>query len=476
MPIPGQTFTLPENGLGLSETAEARPLIAGCSSSGTVDTRTTVTQPQQVVDLFGQGPMPEAACRVLKTAGGPVDVIKLTAGVAGSNSAVVATLVGAATGTITLAGTPNDEYDAIVEITVTGTVGVGAFKFSLDGGTTYSSEYTIPSGGTFLIPNTGVTMTFVPGAGAVFFEDGDVHTFTCVAPHYNSTNVGTAVTALLADPGTFSFILWTGWETSGANAATLFAALDTHMTSFSNAFRYVRSIISSGNDTAANVVTAFAASTSNRISVMHGTCETVSGKPFEGWGEPALPTSVLLAARAAKAKLSEDPGRVASGALVGASNPSHDEFLTETLDQHKIGTVRTYIGQTGIFITNAWLKSQAGSDYRYWQHGRIMDVACAEVYAQQARFISAEPRTNSDGTIYELDARGFETDVDNGLNNKLRRPKNASGVAGHVSDLSYSIDRTIDLLSTQTIESNVAVRPLGYPKFIETTLGYSSEV
>lgn len=476
MPIPGQTFTLPENGLGLSAAAVTRPIVLGTSSAGTVNVRTSVTQPQQVIDSFGQGPMPEAACRILKTAGGPIDVCKLTGSVVGTTSAVTATPVGAGTGTITLGGAPNDMYDATIEITVTGTVATGAFRFSLDGGNTYSQEYTIPSGGTFLIPNTGITLTFVPGAGPTFFQDGDLHTWTSVAPHYNATDVSNAVTALLADPGEFAYMLFTGWETSAANAATMFAAIDTHLTSFENIYRYVRAIMSAGNDTEANVITAWAASASNRISVMHGTADVVSGKGFEGWGSPAMQTSTLLAARAAKALLSEDPGRVKSGALVGASNPSHDEYLNEQLDQHKIGTVRTYAKKEGLFITNAWLKSSAGSDYRYWQHGRVMDTACDEVYQKQLLFISSEPRTNSDGTVYELDARAFETDVENGLRNKLTRPNNASGRPGHASDLSYTLDRTVDLLATQTIESNFAVRPLGYPKQINTTLGFSNEV
>jgi hypothetical protein len=420
--------------------------------------------------------MPEAACRMLKTAGGPIDVIRTTGSVVGTTTAVTAVPIGTGTGTITLAGAPFDMYDAIVEITVTGTLGTGSFRFTLDGGNTYSQEYTIPTGATFIIPNTNITMTFVPGAGAVFFEDGDTHTFQSVAPQYAAADITSMFAALALDPGEFAFIIFTGWETSAANAATMFAAIATELTAFENAFRYVRAMMSAGNDTAANVATAFVGVTDNRMTAMHGTLDTISGKGFEGWTQPAMQTQVNAGARAAKAALSEDLGRVASGPLVGASNPSHDEFLTPTLDSHKIGTVRTYPKTSGIFITNAWLKSPTGSDYRYWQHGRVMDVACDEVYQQQQKFISAEPRTNPDGTIFENDARAWEEQVTNGLNNKLLRPKNASGTPGHVSELSYAIDRSIDLLTTQSIESNVAVRPLGYPKLINTTLGFSKTV
>ena len=422
--------------------------------------------------------MPEAACRILKTAGGPIDVMKLPGTTAGSAGAVTPVRVSTSTGTITVANAPYDKYEVIIEIMITGTLGAGTFRYSLDDGNSYSAEYVIPTGGVFDIPDTNIELTFVPGAGPIFFEDGDIHWFDCVAPHYDTTDVADMVTALLADPGEFAYIVFTGWETSAANAATLFAAIDTHMVSFANAFRHIRAIMSAGNDTEANVATSFAAlsSTNGRIAVMHGTVDLISGKPIEGWVKPAIQTSISLAARAARCLISEDPGRFASGALVGASNPSHDEALSPSLDQHRIGTVMTYPKTAGIFITNAWLKSAAGSDYRYWQHGRAMDVACDEVYQQQQWFIASEPRTNSDGTIFELDARAFEDKVIEGLRNKLVRPKNKSGKPGHVSDLSYTIDRTIDLLSTETIESNMAARPLGYPKVIETTLGFSKVV
>lgn len=476
MPIPGQTFTLPENGLGLSPPVISRPLIVGTSSTGTANVRTTVAQPQAVVDAFGQGPMPEGACVALQLAGGPIDVLKTAGTVAGAAGAVTPTYVSTATGTITVAGASFDTYEAIIEITVTGTVGTGAFRYSLDDGNTYSAELTIPAGGTFAIPNTNNTITFVPGGGPIFFEDGDLHEYNTTAPHYNAADLAAAMTALLADPGEFDLILFTGRDTSAAAGATAFATIDTHLTALANAFRYVRGIMDTGVDTVANVVTAFAAVSDNRISVCYGTVDQPSAKPYDGWGIPAQTVSNVLLARAAGTVISEDPGRVASGSLSGATNASHDEFLTGGLDNSKITTVRTYPKTAGLFITNGWLKSPTGSDYRYLQHGRVMDVTCAETYAQQQKMIASEPRTNADGTIFENDARAFETMVEAGLSAKLTQPRNASGKRGHVSEYSYAIDRTVDLLTTQTIVSDVAARPLGYPKFITTTVGFAKEV
>jgi len=62
------------------------------------------------------------------------------------------------------------------------------------------------------------------------------------------------------------------------------------------------------------------------------------------------------------------------------------------------------------------------------------------------------------------------------LNEQLLRPTNAEGVSGHVSALNYTIDRTNNVATTETLLSDVAIRPLGYAKFINTTLGYSLAV
>jgi hypothetical protein len=482
--IPSQSFIFPENGLGLGPQVVNRALILGVSSAGTANVRTTLSQPTAILDTFGEGAMPEAATRVLQIAGGPVDCIKTAATTAGAMSAVTKVAVGSSTGTITLAGAPYDAYNLIIEILQSGTLGAGTFRYSLDGRglaiddhKTWSEELTIPAGGAFIIPRTNVTATFVPGAGPAFFEDGDTHTALGTAPHYNLTDLANAMTAIKADPGDIVWILFTGQDVSAAAAATAFAAIASHLQDLENQHTYVRGIMDAGADTAANVAAAFAAVSDKRLTYCYGLVELPSSKAFTGWAAPSQLVTVALGQRVGRTLLSEDPGRVASGAITGATNPSHNEFVQRNLDSHKCTTVMTHPKRAGLFFTNAWLKSQIGSDYRYWQHGRIMDAACDVVYFQQGNFIASEPRTNADGTIFENDAKTWEEGmVTPALENVLTKPENRSGNAGHVSEFSYKIDRTVDLIGTETIESNFSVRPLGYPKTFVTTLGFAREV
>lgn len=479
MTIPGQTFTIPENGLGLSVPASTTPLVLGTASAGTLSTLYTITSKNMAVSTFGQGPLPEAVCKVLDDAGGPVLAMRLTGGVAASCGAVTPARVGASTGTVTVgAQVPYDAYEVIIEIVTTGTLGAGEFKYSLDDGRTYSENILIPAGpGTYAIPSTNITATFVPNAGPVFFQDGDTHSFDCVAPYYTTANLSTAQTALNAISATteWAFVLLTGQPASAADGATMFAAVETHAATMATAKRFVRWIMDAGKGVVADTQTAFAAVSDPRVCVCYGSADMNSGKPIAGWGTPMLPIAYAIAGRAAASLISTDLARVASGALNGIVAISHDEYALQNLDNYRLTTLRTWPGRAGFYVTNCRLKSDAGSDFAYWQHGRVIDTACTTTNGFQALFIGVGVRTNTDGTIDARDKARFETRGTDQLANVLTQPANAEGTRGHCSAFSYIIDDTNDLADTETLISEVSVRPLGYPKFITTTVGFDMQ-
>ena len=479
MPIPSQTITILDPGLGLVEPSSTTPLILGCSSSGTVDALYSFSTKSAAVTTLGEGPLVEAVCTALDVAGSPVLAMPLTVNAAGAAGAVTPTRVAASTGTITVGGNSNDSYEVQVKIAASSTgvtVGTGVFQYSLDDGRTFSEPINIPAGMTYTMPKTGLTLTFVVGGGPLAFEKGDLHEFDCSAPYYNTAGLASAVTALLANSTEWAFLVLTGTPASAADGATMFGALQTHMASFESQFRFVRAIMDAGDDTTANVITAFGGVSDDRICVAYGNCDMSSSKAFAGFGTPKRSVVNIIGARAAKALVSTDLARVASGALEGVIAVSHDEFLNEVLDVHRISTLRSWLGRAGFYITNARLKSNPGSDFIYWQYGRVMDLACKTTYLVQQNFISMGLRTTGTGTIDELDAARLETRGRDALNAALTAPSNAEGTRGHVSAVSYQIDRTNNVQVSQTVNSDVAVRPLGYSKFITTQIGFSVTV
>ena len=480
--IPGQTLSILDPGLGLVELSDNAFVFLGVSQKGSTSEVKSFSKPQQVEAEYGDGPLTQAMCHALLVAGGPVFGCRLSGTVAGTSTSVTKTAVGSSTGTVTLAGAPYDRYQAILTIVATGTLGTATFKYSLDNGRTESEVITVPSGGTYVVPNTNITLTFTPGAGAVFFEAGDVHTWSSTAPHYSSTELAAGVTAinayLSATTGfAFDAIILLGRNATGAGAATLFGALATHMTAFETAYQYMGAIMDGGSgDSTTNAKSAFASVTSSRVAIGYGDAIVASGKPFQGYSAPLMPAIVSMAARAASDLISTDPSRVASGALTGVTGITHDEYLTEEMDAARFSTLRTFPLRQGYFITNLRMKSAIGSDYLYWQHRRIMDVMCRTVVEAQTQFVSAGFATNSNGTIEEGEAKRIEAIVSAKLSAQVIDPIDAEGRQGHISAFKYRVDRENNFLATNTLQSSLAARPKGYVKDIVTTIGYAADV
>jgi hypothetical protein len=481
MAIPSQTISILDPGLGLVGPSEAIPMVVGVTTGGTVGTIYTFSSKNDLRDTLEGGPAVETAARILTVAGGPVRVLKTAASVAGTNGSVTTTRVGSSTGTVAPSGTPNDSYEVQVGISATGGLGAGEFQYSLDDGRTFSAALTIPAGGVFVIPGTGLTLTFTDGAGPVFFEVGDLFEFDSVASHYNATDLDAAQTVLLGTQLSFDFVVYAGRAADGTTAATLAAVIAADMLELENQFRYVRAITDAGDDSEANWLTAFASFSDTRVSVGADTVDRETGIAFTGWGIPRRPVVDEQAARAAASLISTDLARVASGSLPGVVAIAHDEFLNETLDAAGFTTTRTWPNRTGFYLTNGRIMAPAGSDFQLWQFGRVMDVACATTAETQQLFSSISVRTNppnvpndgDKGTIDERDAVRLETRVEAALAVVLTEPKSAEGTPGHVSAFAYTIDRSNNVVQGQTIISEVAVQPLGYAKFITTQIGFT---
>lgn len=90
------------------------------------------------------------------------------------------------TGVVSLSGTPTAALPKVlIIITTAGELGTAVFKYSLDGGTTFTTGQTVPATtGAYTLGATGVVVTFVPGpSGAgTSFAVGDQFSFALNTP------------------------------------------------------------------------------------------------------------------------------------------------------------------------------------------------------------------------------------------------------------------------------------------------------
>jgi uncharacterized phage protein gp47/JayE len=83
-------------------------------------------------------------------------------------------------GDVDLTGAPNGAYDVRLNILTTGSAATLTFRYSLDGGLTWSSSVS-PTAGSYVLGSTGVTVKFT-GTDADSFIQGDTFTVATFAP------------------------------------------------------------------------------------------------------------------------------------------------------------------------------------------------------------------------------------------------------------------------------------------------------
>jgi hypothetical protein len=468
--LPDVGINIIDNSLGLiAPLPDGVGAIIGPSQSGTANVVTKLNDPATALSTFGYGPLTEAAVLQMRIAQRPVLAVKTPSSTAGAAGAVTATRVGTSTGTVTVAGAALDSYSVKVLITKTGALGAGAFQYSLDGGLNYVGPITIPSGGTYVLPNTGHTLTFVPGGGPTIYEAGDYHTFSSTAPTSSSAEISAALDALAATAYQFDLVHILCSSASVAAAATLFDTVKAKMLSMEAAFRYAWAVLPSPTDTDANQIAGFAGKTDVHMGVGAG----------DVWFQSLVSARQMLrnvawgaSIRSAKVPAGEDLGRVARGPLDLAVSLVRDERVTPGLDEAGFITARTHIGLDGVFLTNGRLMSGLTTDFRYSQYREVMNLAATIARNAGLTFLNDTIRVDPvTGLILEVEARRIEQFIQNELAAVLLVPDPTTQKPA-ASGLRVVVDRTTNILSTMALVVRVSVIPNGYAKFITETLSF----
>jgi hypothetical protein len=442
--------------------AAAQTFLTG-GVTGTINSLFTETDPTQALTDLGYGPLTEALVHDLLVAGGSCGAMPLNTSISSITSVVSHT--GSGLATVAVSGTPLDFYNVVVAITTAGALGAAQFQYSLDNGLTYSQLYAAPSGGTFVIPDTGLTLTLSVSGGN--FVKGDLYAFQTAPAGSNITDVTNGINALLALPTAWSWVHVVGPAQTSAAAAALAAAVEVLMEgAASTNFKYGFCVVECPTDTDANIEAAFGSTgTLYRTMVCAGTETIISSLLGD---EPIRPSGISVTARMALTPPSEDPGRVARGSLPGVVAIQRDENATPALDALSFTTLRTIPGQSGFFITSGHMFVPQSSDFWLSQNRRVMDIACTTAYAALLQFLNSTLAVNkTNGTISNAQASTIENYVNSQLNAVLVAPGDA--VASSVV-----VNRTNNVLSSKQLLVTVRVTPNGYAKQITATLAFNN--
>jgi hypothetical protein len=396
---------------------------------------------------------------------------------------------------VTLTGSPADSYSILITITTGGAVGTAVFKWSSDGGVTETTLVTTAA--TVALGATGLTANFAAGtyilaatysASTVGYVAGEEYYVDVQCAAWNASDLAECMGAIKNESWRFMVPVTSKGTGDQTAHALLNVALQAHLNAFANESIYRRGMMATesagvpANDAAdqANasaVIAAQASVSAKRCLLAYGSVRRNSAKPFSGFGFPTTHAVDAFAAQAVRSLASTDLKRVRSGALPSVVKLFHNELLTPTgLDTAKVSTLRSWRGKTGFYATQGRLKSDAGSDFKLWPHGILMDIACETAHAAHIDLVGAGFRLNANGTLDDRDASAWEQDVGVQLQARLMGERNAEGFQGHVSAVFYQISRTQNVASTSIILYTVGIRPLGYVDFVKGQLGFFVEL
>ena len=344
-------------------------------------------------------------------------------------------------GTMTASGSPNDAYQVSVQIVTAGGLGTAAFRVSLgssNGQAIYSSAtYQVPAGGSFVIPDTNITIVF-----ASTFDAGDTFTFSTTAPLSTLADVSSALTYFITRPETVGLIAVAG-QIPVASLPAWVAAINVLANQLEAAKKYCRVMLeyegpSPGQTNAvwaANVASVLAPLSSARIALSGGSVVSVTSLPLPQAGRPVT----VNGQRAAFARLLALP----SGTDIGdQTNSGALTSVTQSLQYDVAGTLGNarssyaYLlpAVTGVQYEALLFDSPTG-DYTYMTYGRVLDEAMFYGYLRQNKYLNTSQLRNANGTIAVAAAIAIEKDLRQVLLDKIVKPGNAT-------DIQVVVDRT----------------------------------
>jgi hypothetical protein len=322
----------------------------------------TFSDPEQVENLIGDGPLRDLLVSSLSIAKTTIYAIALEGTVPGTASGVKSGGENTGSDGVTVAGSPRNEYDVTIDILSDGGLNEGTFRVTIDG--LPGKRLTIPEDGAYPVPGTGITLTFSEKQGS--FKEGDTFTFSTTAPEATSGEVLQAVDAILDAKRAIEWI-----AVAGISAAPLWAALATKAEGAAEIFQYLFFVAQARYTADAETLDQWV---NALCGAERGTVASTRLQVIAGWIEEADASGQVdvrgllgtYCGKLAGLPVHQGPDAVRSGSITAATALKPDRINDghiEALKNSGYVTARQIIGLNGIYVTSGQIMSEAGSDY-----------------------------------------------------------------------------------------------------------------
>lgn len=285
-------------------------------------------------------------------------------------------------GAVSVDGNPNNSFGIVIRITGKGTLNTGAFKYSINGGYTFSEESTIPLTGKFELPDTGLTATFTPGDGQGYEVD-DTYSWQTTAPKLTNEDVLKGLDQIKGIRQEAELVHVVG-ECTADTWAMVSAAQTELQERYHKPLMFVLEAFKMNPDESADDYVA--ALKEARKTVKNYQLQVVASRllyaGMDGLSRDTNAAGIIcgLYARTAVHRSIGETAMVSIGEDKASRRLPEclDDDNTDDMDGLGYLTIRQYDGLEGYYVNNARMMGPEGTDYRYAEDVRVLNKIIRE--------------------------------------------------------------------------------------------------
>ena len=435
--------------IGISNIVSKAPILI----TGTMNAKT-------IKEKLGETPLADACIDAVENGAASIYCIPVKAGTVGEIGKVTEEKTGY--GSFEVTGTPNNAYDIVVEVMDSGECNEGSFRYSVDGGITFTEEMTIPITGEAVLSATGLSAKFTDAEGGDSFKEGDRFTFSTTSPAMSNQDVISAVESLINSPLVFEYV-----HIVGVSSKALWASLATLANDF--LLKYKRPlffICEARNKTAEETVEEYVnAMLEERKGInniyIQVVCSYSRYQRMDGRVQD-INNAGIVTGLYGRAKESQSIGEVKSFPISEAKMqsllPEGIADYIETLDKAGYVTIRQYIGKEDYYVTSANMMSPEGSDYAYAEDVRVSNRLVRAVRAEALNELQVE-----------IDPEDIETSI-SAIQEQLNVPVEDAKRDKIISSGRVSIvTENLNILVDESLDININYVPMGHVREMNLT-------
>lgn len=355
----------------------------------------------QIKSRLGLSPLADAVMDSVQFGANRIYCVPVAATTAGELGSISKT--GNGGGSMTVAGSPTNAFSIVVKITAQGGLNSAAFAVSIDGGSSFTDETTVPVTGEYELEGTGLTIKFAEAADEdqqpSSFLVNDAYTFTTTAPAMTNGDVLNAVMKLQNFAEEYEFVHIVGesdlalWQAVGEAQVQLFETFHKPMFFVMEAGFPVPSgggMSGIGAGTDEGDLTDWALemeAKAKKVRNYNIQVVTAWGRLVKLDGSTKIVNLAgLVSGFYAKSSVQTSIGKTREEAGFGIRKTKLEELLPVALDNDIIElldlagflTFREYDGKDDYFVYHTKMLSPDGSDYRYAEDVRVLNKIIRE--------------------------------------------------------------------------------------------------